>query len=258
MLRIASSSLLDFAGLTSPGRMREHNEDALLCCPALGLWAVADGMGGHQCGEVASALALTALEQAIGRGERLESAVHSANRAVLDAAAQGGMGTTIVAVRFEGADFELAWVGDSRAYRVTADGIAPLSRDHSWVQTMIDAGELDPAEAQTHRWRNVILQCLGRDQALEVGFLSGTLQAGEVLLLCSDGLTGELSEAQIHAQCTAAETLEEMVEHLIEQANAHGGRDNISCIVLGHSQQPPSAEPPRNGLFHKLLKPFKS
>ncbi|PAU63924.1 phosphoprotein phosphatase [Pseudomonas sp. PIC25] len=258
MLRIASSSLLDFAGLTSPGRMREHNEDALLCCPALGLWAVADGMGGHQCGEVASALALTALEQAIGRGERLESAVHSANRAVLDAAAQGGMGTTIVAVRFEGADFELAWVGDSRAYRVTADGIAPLSRDHSWVQTMIDAGELDPAEAQTHRWRNVILQCLGRDQALEVGFLSGTLQAGEVLLLCSDGLTGELSEAQIHAQCTAAETLEEMVEHLIEQANAHGGRDNISCIVLGHSQPPPSAEPPRNGLFHKLLKPFKS
>ena len=174
MLRIASSSLLDFAGLTSPGQMREHNEDSLLCCPALGLWAVADGMGGHQCGEVASALALQALEQAVGRGERLEAAVHSANRAVLEAA-QDGMGTTIVAVRFEGIDFELAWVGDSRAYRVTA-----------------------------------------------------------------------------------AETLEDMVEQLIGQANAHGGRDNISCIVLGHSLPPPSAEPPRNGLFHKLLKPFKS
>ncbi|MCQ4311662.1 protein phosphatase 2C domain-containing protein [Pseudomonas stutzeri] len=257
MLRIASASLLDFAGLTSPGRTRDHNEDALLCCPALGLWAVADGMGGHQYGEIASTLALQVLEQAVAGGDSLEAAVHVANRAVLEAAAQDGMGTTIVAAHFNGTSFELAWVGDSRAYRVTADDIVPLSRDHSWVQAMVDAGELDPADAQNHRWKNIILQCLGRDEALAVGAANGMLYANELLLLCSDGLTNELTDTQIHAQCTAADTLEAMVEQLIEQANAKGGRDNISCIVLGHAMSS-SAESRGRRLLNKLFKPLKS
>ena len=258
MLRIASASLLDFAGLTSPGRTRDHNEDALLCCPALGLWAVADGMGGHQYGEIASTLALQVLEQAVGWGDSLEAAVRAANRAVFDAAAQDGMGTTVVAAHFDGASFELAWVGDSRAYRVTADDIVPLSRDHSWVQAMVDAGELDPADAHNHRRKNIILQCLGRDEALEVGTVSGMLHADELLLLCSDGLTSELTDAQIHAQCTAADTLETLVEQLIEQANAEGGRDNISCIVIGRTMQPPATGSRGRRLLHKLFKPLKS
>ncbi|MCF0020237.1 PP2C family protein-serine/threonine phosphatase, partial [Stutzerimonas stutzeri] len=132
-----SDSLLDYAGNSSPGRRRSHNEDALLCAPTLGLWAIADGMGGHQCGEVASSLALVALRQAVEDGEPLESAVHLANQAVLEAATDDGMGTTLVAAHFNGSDFELAWVGDSRAYLVSADGIAQLTRDHSWVQMMI-------------------------------------------------------------------------------------------------------------------------
>lgn len=258
MLRIAPAQLLDFAGLTSSGRKRDHNEDALLCNPSLGLWAIADGMGGHQNGEIASVLALAALEQAVGKGEGLESAIRAANLAVLDAVNQDDMGTTVVAALFDGADFKIGWVGDSRAYRLSSERIVRLSRDHSWVQKMVDAGELDPADAHNHQWRNIVLQCLGRDENLEIGSVSGTLEHGELLLLCSDGLNGELTDQQIHAQCAAADTLEQMVEQLIDQANAHGGRDNISCIVLGRTLPAPLTEPVGRRLLHMLLKPLKS
>lgn len=141
---------LGYAAQSVAGRVRDHNEDALLCRPALGLWAVADGMGGHSCGEVASAIALETLERELAAGLPLEVAVHGANRAVLEAAAglddeRRGMGTTLVAVRFQGSDFELAWVGDSRAYRIDAAGIHQISRDHSWVQALVDAGQMTPS-----------------------------------------------------------------------------------------------------------------
>lgn len=253
-----SDSLLDYAGQSSPGRKRSHNEDALLCSPAQGLWAIADGMGGHQCGEVASNLALAALQQAIECGELLQAAVQQANQAVLEAAVDDGMGTTLVAAHFHGADFELTWVGDSRAYLVTSNGIEQLTRDHSWVQMMIDAGELKPVDAQSHAWRSIILRCLGREVPLEVGTGRGTLKAGELLLLCSDGLTNELTDAQIHACCTFADTLENLVEQLIDQANRHGGRDNISCIVIGRTAAPPMAESRGRRFINMLLKPLKS
>ncbi|MHA6638064.1 PP2C family protein-serine/threonine phosphatase [Stutzerimonas frequens] len=253
-----TDSLLDHAGISSPGRRRSHNEDALLCAPALGLWAIADGMGGHQCGEVASSVALEALQRAIEAGEPLEPAVRLANQAVLDAAGDDGMGTTLVAAQFHGVDFELAWVGDSRAYLVSATGIEQLTRDHSWVQMMIDAGELKPAEAEGHAWRNIILHCLGREEPLEIGFTCGTLKPDELLLLCSDGLTNELTDAQIQASCTFADTLENLVEQLIAQANEHGGRDNISCIVIGRTATPPAAESRGRRFINMLLKPLKS
>ncbi|EHY76798.1 PP2C family protein-serine/threonine phosphatase [Stutzerimonas stutzeri] len=253
-----STSLLDYAGQSSPGRKRSHNEDALLCSPAQGLWAIADGMGGHQCGEVASSLALAALQQSIEAGETLDTAVQQANQAVLGAAVDDGMGTTLVAAHFNGADFKLAWVGDSRAYLVTANGIEQLTRDHSWVQMMIDAGELQPADAQNHAWRSIILRCLGREAPLEAGAGSGTLKAGELLLLCSDGLTNELTDAQIHASCTFADTLESLVEQLIDQANEHGGRDNISCIVIGRTAPPPAAESRGRRFINMLFKTLKS
>ena len=253
-----SASLLEYAGLTSPGRTRDHNEDALLCSPTLGLWAIADGMGGHQCGEVASTLALAALEQAVESGEPLDPAFHVANRAVLDASSDDGMGTTLVAAHFDGVNFKLVWVGDSRAYLVTANGIVQLSRDHSWVQMMIDAGELQPSDARGHAWRNIIMRCLGREEPLEIGTCKGTLGGDELLLLCSDGLTNELTDAQIHASCTFADTLESLVEYLIDQANNHGGRDNISCIVVGRTAVSPTTESRTRRLINMLLNPLKS
>ncbi|PTQ70111.1 Stp1/IreP family PP2C-type Ser/Thr phosphatase [Pseudomonas sp. GV071] len=229
---------LGYAALSVSGQVRTHNEDAVLCCPALNLWAVADGMGGHQRGEVASALALDTLLEAVHQGELLEHAVHSANAAIIEAGEQdpdsAGMGTTLVAVRFTNAQFELAWVGDSRAYRVSGQGIEQVSRDHSLVQELIDAGELSPDEARNHPRRNVVTRCLGQPElSLEVSVVSGTLAPGELLLLCSDGLSGEVRDEQIQQRCASAATLDELVEQLIASANEAGGRDNISCIVIG-------------------------
>ena len=253
---------LVYAAQSVVGQVREHNEDAVLCCPELALWAVADGLGGHRRGEVASALALQALRAACADGEELLAAVHVANAAIV-AAAEGdadcrGMGTTLVAVRFAGADFQLAWVGDSRAYRVDAEHIERLSHDHSWVQAMIDAGQMSVEQARNHPQRNVIFQCLGRDdQTLDVGLLQGHLQPHELLLLCSDGLTGELSDAQIQQLCASAATLDELVALLVERANQLGGNDNISCIVLARDRvEPVEAARPR-GFLSKLFKPLK-
>ena len=230
---------LGFAAQSVAGRVRGHNEDAVLCLPELGLWAVADGMGGHECGEVASALALDTLRQCVVAGSGLESSIHAAHQAILAAVQEEGgrrMGSTVVAVRFVDADYEVAWIGDSRAYRISLDGIERLTRDHSWVQAMIDAGELSLAEARQHPRRNIVTQCLGQgEQALEVGRVQGSLAPGELLLLCSDGLTGELTDEQIQDVCAGAATLDELVEELIGLANRLGGKDNISCIVLGRS-----------------------
>lgn len=248
---------LIYAGHSVPGRVREHNEDALLCCPQLNLWAIADGMGGHQCGEVASALALQVLQAGCAEGLGLVEAVQAANQKILAVARadeQRGMGTTLVAVHFQGAEFSLAWVGDSRAYRVSAGHIERLSHDHSWVQMMIDAGQMSAEDARHHPQRNVILQCLGRDeQPLQVGVLQGSLGEQELLLLCSDGLTGELEDTQIQQLCSSAQTLDELVSQLLAQANEMGGKDNISCIVLGREAPPPSVEVKPRGLLSRLF-----
>lgn len=249
---------LGFAAQSVAGRVRGHNEDAVLCLPELGLWAVADGMGGHECGEVASALALDTLRQSVVAGSGLESSIHAAHQAILAAVQEEGgrrMGSTVVAVRFVDADYEVAWIGDSRAYRISLDGIERLTRDHSWVQAMIDAGELSLAEARQHPRRNIVTQCLGQgEQELEVGRVQGSLAPGELLLLCSDGLTGELTDEQIQEVCAGAATLDELVDELIGLANRLGGKDNISCIVLGRSMAEPTEidARPRNFLSRWL------
>lgn len=249
-----------FAAQSVAGRVRTHNEDALACRPELGLWAIADGMGGHERGEVASALALQGLVEALRQGVELAAAVQAAHLTIVAAAqpgdGQAGMGSTLVAVCLDGDEFELAWVGDSRAYRIGAERIEQLSHDHSWVQAMVDAGQISAEQAREHPRRNLILQCLGQDeQAPEVGLLRGRLAPDELLLLCSDGLTSELDDAVIQRCCAEAATLEAMVEQLVGLANGHGGRDNISCIVLGLAPPAEPCEAPPRGLLRKLFKP---
>lgn len=248
-----------FAAQSVAGQVRTHNEDAVVCRPDLGVWALADGMGGHARGEVASALALEELVGAVQQGEELFAAVHAAHLAIIAAAQPGvgeaGMGSTLVAVRQDGDEFELAWVGDSRAYRIGSEHIEQLSHDHSWVQAMVDVGRMSAEEAREHPRRNVILQCLGQvGQAPEVGLLRVRLAPDELLLLCSDGLTNELDDAAIQRCCAEADTLEAMVEQLVGLANSHGGRDNISCIVLGLGPTAEPREAPAPGLLRKLFK----
>lgn len=253
---------LQFAAQSVAGRRRTDNEDCLLCCPELGLWAVADGMGGHHRGEVASALAVKTLREAVQAGHTLLEAVYAANTAVSrkadEIAEERRMGTTLVAVHFTGQQFAVAWVGDSRAYRVSAQRIEPLTQDHSWVQSLVDAGEISAEQARKHPKRHVILQCLGQgEESLEVGYQQGQLAPQEVLVLCSDGLTGELDDRHIQHICASANNLEAVAEALVAQANAAGGRDNITCIVLGLGAQPVQVTEQPKRFIEWLFQGFK-
>lgn len=250
---------INYAIHSVPGQVRAHNEDSILSCPELGLWVIADGMGGHERGEVASAIVVATIAESIAQQDSLEVAIHAANQAVIQAAkldpSSKGMGSTVVAVKFNGADYQLAWVGDSRAYLLTDHSIAPLSQDHSWVQAMIELGQLSAEEARNHPRKNEITQCLGYESlALEVGVQCGTLQNGQRLLLCSDGLHGELSDQHLFNLAASGE-LDSAVIALINAANHAGGKDNISCaLLMGQFVAVPVGAVHKAGFWKKMLR----
>lgn len=221
------------------GRRRGNNEDSYLVRPDLGLYAVADGMGGAGAGEVASALAVETLAEAIEAGLDLVAAAERANRAIVAAARDGrganGMGTTLVALLLRDKAYQLAWVGDSRAYLVDHT-LAQLSRDHSQVQELVDAGVIGVGEARLHPQRNIITRVLGGpdgDRA-EVETTHGRLESDQELLLCSDGLHGELENDEIAELVTdRRKTAQSRVDALISAALERGGRDNVTAVLVG-------------------------
>ena len=220
------------------GCVRDHNEDTVRVNETGGLLVVADGMGGHAAGEVASRIAADVLESAVvGRGVDLVEALVEANEAVLKAARDGrgapGMGTTCAACRPVEAGLELAWVGDSRVYRLRDGHLRLLSHDHSYVQTLVDAGMLAAEEASHHPERNVLSRCIGTERLgrADIDRTVRTLCSGDRILLCSDGLTGELSDADIEGILSRHPDDDEAVAALIELALAAGGHDNVSVIV---------------------------
>lgn len=230
---------------TDVGRTRDHNEDSVVVAPTSGgrLLAVADGMGGHNAGEVASATALKAFVDELGdvladeSPERaLESAMVAAGEAVVAAAAadaaREGMGTTLVAALVDDETAAVVNVGDSRAYRVSDAAIEQVSVDHSVVQELVDAGEIDESEAAVHPQRNVISQALGVSDDVEPDTFSVDLASDESLLLCSDGLTEEVRDPALREIVAGADSLAGAADELVATANENGGSDNIS-VVLG-------------------------
>ncbi|HED14080.1 MAG TPA: serine/threonine-protein phosphatase [Gammaproteobacteria bacterium] len=222
---------------TDVGRMRDHNEDNFCVNSELGLWLVADGMGGHDCGEVASAIAVENIPKLLQSGTSLVEAISQTHNEILDSAARGvggaGMGTTVVAARMIDNDYEVAWVGDSRGY--LWDGrLLQLTHDHSVVQEMIDVGMLSHEEAKFHQDRNIVTQALGAValDSIKVGLVQGHLAEGQKLLLCSDGLTGEVDDQTIADILSAAESEQAAAEQLITEANQNGGSDNITVVLL--------------------------
>jgi protein phosphatase len=214
-----------------------HNEDALFVDDSLGLWAVADGMGGHESGEVASSLAIQALAGAVRSGRSLKEAFGVAHQAVCDGCEAGlggaGMGTTLTAVRARSGSYRLCWVGDSRAYAWDGRVLTALSRDHSLVQELTDAGEITAEQARSHPQRHLITRVLGaQSPAPAVDSLRGRRTAGSSLLLCSDGLTNELGEAEMTAILGRYRPSRDCVDALVEAALARGGHDNISVILV--------------------------
>lgn len=229
----------DIACLTDTGCVRERNEDAYAAHPELGLWVVADGMGGVSGGEIASAIAVETIVRAVEKGATLTAAMGDAHEAILSAAAAGqgslGMGTTAVALRLDGVRYELAWVGDSRAY-VLEQGqpLRQLTRDHSYVQVLLDRGLIDSEQAAFHPYRHVITQVLGSPESPEIDadHLNGEVQPGDWLLVCTDGLNGELSDAEIGVLVQEAESAEPAARALVKAALERGGHDNVTVILL--------------------------
>jgi protein phosphatase len=224
------------------GRVRRHNEDSFAAREDLGLWVVADGMGGAAAGEVASAIVVETIAKQIEGGAELDAAIAEANRSVLKAAASGhgkpGMGSTVVAAQLNGRAYKVAWVGDARAY-LWGDGLRRLSHDHSRVQELMDAGLISDEDARLHPQRSVITRVLGGPDGTAAASeqVSGSLAPGQGLLLCSDGLTSEVGDAEIARVLSNDPTVNRQgqaaVERLVSLALDHGGSDNVTVILIG-------------------------
>ncbi|MCL4078257.1 Stp1/IreP family PP2C-type Ser/Thr phosphatase [Coriobacteriia bacterium Es71-Z0120] len=226
-----------YAGASDIGLVRADNEDAYLMEPPL--FAVADGLGGHQAGEVASTVAMeTLLAHAPKRADAkgLARAVRAANAAVIDAAEQGrgreGMGTTLTAAMVEGTRIAVAHVGDSRAYLLSRGALTQLTQDHSLVADMVRSGTLSPEAARRHPNRSVITRALGSDPNMVADAFEVQAAAGDRLLLCTDGLTGMVEDTAIADILRTAPSPSAAVTRLIAAANEAGGHDNITVVVV--------------------------
>ena len=243
-------------GLTHVGRQRQHNEDSYLVADEAKLFLVADGMGGHAAGEIASRIAVDSISEFILHTKeddgtwphaydehfkrstnRLMAAVRLANTRVLEAmrkdARLRGMGTTVVACLAEGETMSVAHVGDSRAYMIRNNQLQRITNDHSWVFEQVQAGMLTEAEAEKHPLRNVITRALGGALQVTPDASEIEVKEGDVFLLCSDGLTGMVPEDEILKVVTQSNgDLEKACQKLIEEANERGGLDNVTAILV--------------------------
>ena len=226
--------------ITDIGRMRPINEDSYYV-PQYGeqFCAVADGMGGHNAGEVASAMAVKVFSEEL-RGKEpitagaLHAAVLRANEAVYQAAldneGMNGMGTTFSALAQEGENVYLAHVGDSRVYLVRRGAILQLTTDHTLVEEMVQKGLITPREARIHPKRNIITRALGTEESVEIDIVQMSVRAGDAFFLCSDGMTNYVDERQILRAATSDMDWPDKLRHLVAVALENGGADNITAL----------------------------
>jgi len=245
-----------FVGGTDVGRERAHNEDAILVDSERKLVVLADGMGGYQAGEVASQLAvdvvrdessdLSVSDSELGRVDpetgisvamrQLRSAIEKANNRICSVARGreelNGMGTTIVAARFYDGRVGIAHVGDSRCYRFRDNALEQLTRDHSYVQDQLEKGLISEEEAKHSSQKNLITRALGIDAIAEADVHEFRTRPGDIYILCSDGLSDLVDDERLRTELSADRVPNEHVKQLIDRANANGGRDNISVILV--------------------------
>jgi len=269
---------IDIAQLTDTGRVREHNEDAIGSNPDVGLLVLADGMGGYNAGEVASGIAVQIVtDLATEAAERedlsnidshsglmrqsiiLRDAVYRSNKIIYQTAQSQthceGMGTTIVACMFYDNRVSIAHVGDSRAYRLRSSVLEQITLDHSLLQELVDRGFYSHEEAQRSTNRNYVTRALGVEPSVEVEVHEYDVLPGDIYLLCSDGLPDMVEDDDIHLTIsTFNASLEVVGQQLIDLANDHGGRDNVSVMLA----QVKEAFPAKRGLFAKIAGMFRS
>lgn len=246
--------------------MRENNEDAYSFDEAVGVAVLADGMGGYNAGEVASSMASNIIKTEMSRWlteagdaasvqdmrRALEICVSNANTAVFRAAHDNshysGMGTTLVAGVFRGGDLIMGHIGDSRCYRLRKGEFAQITRDHSLLQEQIDAGLLTPEQAALSMNKNLVTRALGVDDAVLLEVHEHVVEAGDVYLMCSDGLSDMVRDADIAKILQLPLSAEQKAKTLVDTANAHGGRDNITVLLV---QVEAGSE--KRGLMARLL-----
>jgi PPM family protein phosphatase len=250
-------------GVSEAGRVRASNEDRFVSDPQLGLFAVADGMGGHKAGEVAAQLAIEAIAGFISRsdkdydvtwpygiddmlsfdGNRLRTAIFLANRKVFRAAESsddyGGMGTTIVGVLVNGRQASIGSVGDSRVYLLAAGALEQVTTDDSWAATILSQDpSMKSEDIAQHPMRNVLTNVLGGRPTVDVHVTERILTGGELLLLCSDGIHGVLSSEQLRDLLQSASDEQEAAQRIVQTALDGGSRDNVTALVLRYEAEP--------------------
>lgn len=242
--------ILEGAGCTDTGVLRTKNEDAFQCCREQGVFVVCDGMGGAAAGEIASRMAAEIVSTALcskgkaanpegeGAEAAMKEAIADANRKIFERARREtgyeGMGTTIVMARVEAGVAHVAHVGDSRCYLWREGRLELLTQDHSLVGEQVRLGTLSPEEAENSPYRNVITRALGTQATVMTEYRRIPIEKGDLLLLCSDGLTRELSDGEIAGAVAegARGDLEVLCRKLVERAKEAGGRDNITCVFV--------------------------
>ena len=256
---------MEFGARSDIGCVRENNEDSFRVAPEMNLFVLSDGMGGLASGEIASRLSVDCVVRHCGDaranpslplvGERIEgiseasnrlaSAIRLANRAVHDAARERGnegrMGATLVAVRIEGERLSIAHVGDSRIYRLRSGGFEQLTRDHSFVAEQMLYGRMTAEEASSSALQSVLIRAIGIEPEVSVDASDELLMEGDTFLLCSDGLTRELSDGQIAGVLGENEGAQWAADALVDLAKQAGGGDNITVIVVRRSPKPVGA-----------------
>jgi PPM family protein phosphatase len=239
----------DFAALTDAGRVRANNEDTIAFDASLGLVLLADGMGGYNGGEVASGMAIALLQASFGRWlahagtaanpkavrRALQAGTDEANSAILEAGVANvqlqGMGTTLVLAAFGPRRAIVGHIGDSRCYRLRDGKLELLTRDHSLLQEQLDAGAITPEQAVQSPHRNLVTRALGIERHVELEMHEHNVRSGDLFLLCSDGLSEMVSDAQIFTLLLQDIGLPEKATLLVATANDNGGRDNISVVL---------------------------
>ncbi len=256
-----------FCTKTDPGRARENNEDSVAYDNATQLGVLADGMGGYNAGEIASGMATAFIKSEMARwlseaGKQaktreirraLEICVDNANRSIYNAANSNsqysGMGTTLVVAVFQGAKAMLGHIGDSRCYRLREGSFEQITKDHSLLQEQIDAGLLTVEQAATSSYKNLVTRALGVDDTVMLELNEHEVLAGDLYLMCSDGLSDMVDDVEIASILDSEATLDQKADQLVAAANEHGGRDNISVLLV---QVSVGAE--KRGLISRLLR----
>lgn len=231
-------AIRDYGHGSDVGKIRDHNEDSYNVDVENGFCVLADGMGGHEGGEVASQIVIEQVSDDLRAGKPMPEALISAHQAVLAAARGGrgreGMGSTAIAIKINNGEFEVTWVGDSRVYLWDGQKLTQLTKDHSLVQTMVDDGIITEEEAVVHPHRNYVTQAIGMSQLgkMEVGRIKGRVKPEYLFLLCSDGLSGEVSNAEISEVLGLELSEQQKTDLLIQKALDNGGSDNVTVVIL--------------------------